>query len=193
MSYYLALVSPLDAPLFEAQLSSTRPSAPSSTASTFPSWSSFTSTTGSDLGPGPGETRVGGNLGLLQGGAAAGPTQPTASTVAGGPPFDRALAQMVAYKSLDSVEEILESSGGGSLYLRTVDKHNEWNVSAFIAGGVKFVLLHDNKNDDGIRLFFLDLWELYVKVLLSPFHTINTPIRNPLFEAKVRQSAKRNL
>lgn len=29
---------------------------------------------------------------------------------------------------------------------------------------VRFVLLHDQKNDDGIRLFFLDLWELYVKV-----------------------------
>jgi len=29
---------------------------------------------------------------------------------------------------------------------------------------VKFVLLHDQKNDDGIRQFFLDLWELYVKV-----------------------------
>lgn len=29
---------------------------------------------------------------------------------------------------------------------------------------VKFILLHDVKNDDGIRLFFIDLWEAYVKV-----------------------------
>lgn len=29
---------------------------------------------------------------------------------------------------------------------------------------VKFVLLHDVKNDDGIRAFFVDLWEAYVKV-----------------------------
>ena len=28
---------------------------------------------------------------------------------------------------------------------------------------VKFILLHDTKNDDGIRQFFIDLWELYVK------------------------------
>lgn len=29
---------------------------------------------------------------------------------------------------------------------------------------VKLVLLHDVKNDDGIRLFFGDVWELYTKV-----------------------------
>jgi hypothetical protein len=100
---------------------------------------------------------------------------------------------------------------------------------------VKFILLHDTKNDDGIRLFFGDVWELYTKVsnearrrrgaaqhtpgvasklhgrcaactaalvpldpadaqiMLNPFHTVNTPIRNPAFEAKVRASAKKNL
>jgi hypothetical protein len=25
-------------------------------------------------------------------------------------------------------------------------------------------LLHEGKNDDGIRLFFMEVWELYVKV-----------------------------
>lgn len=66
-----------------------------------------------------------------------------------------------------------------------MDRHNQWTVSAFIAtsgtslavllngphrltGIVKFVLLHDQKNDDGIRSFFLDLWELYVKVGAFP-------------------------
>jgi hypothetical protein len=29
---------------------------------------------------------------------------------------------------------------------------------------MKFVLLHEGKNDDGIRAFFTDVWELYVKV-----------------------------
>ena len=29
---------------------------------------------------------------------------------------------------------------------------------------MKFVLLHEGKNDDGIRLFFMEVWELYVKV-----------------------------
>jgi hypothetical protein len=29
---------------------------------------------------------------------------------------------------------------------------------------MKFVLLHEGKNDEGIRAFFMDVWELYVKV-----------------------------
>jgi len=122
MSYYLAVVSPFDAPLFEAQLPSSRPAPPSSAAAStasFPSWSSFTSPTGADLGPGPGETRVGGNLGMLLGAGAGGGVPPVVQEgqagAAPGSGFDRALAQMVAFKSLDSVEEILEGSGAGSL------------------------------------------------------------------------------
>lgn len=29
---------------------------------------------------------------------------------------------------------------------------------------VKLVLLHDIRNEEGIRLFFMDVWESYVKV-----------------------------
>jgi trafficking protein particle complex subunit 2 len=29
---------------------------------------------------------------------------------------------------------------------------------------MKFILLHETKNDDGIKSFFSDVWELYVKV-----------------------------
>lgn len=29
---------------------------------------------------------------------------------------------------------------------------------------MKFLLLHEGKNDEGIRMFFMEVWELYVKV-----------------------------
>ena len=75
---------------------------------------------------------------------------------------------------------------------------------------MKFVLLHEARNDDGIRSFFLDVWELYVKVsyagavtlkgllncvqtMLNPFHTAHTPIRSAVFDARVRASAKKYL
>lgn len=61
-----------------------------------------------------------------------------------------------------------------------MDKFNEWTVSVFITAGSesvaihrfisnhetdnKFILLHETKNDDGIRSFFSEVWELYVKV-----------------------------
>ena len=32
---------------------------------------------------------------------------------------------------------------------------------------MKFIILHETKNDDGIKVFFNDLWELYLKVGVS--------------------------
>lgn len=193
MSFYLAIVSPLDIPLYETQFQSSSSSTPStqttSTGTGFPSWSSFTTSSGADLNAD--------NQTMFT------PAQPTQG---GG--IERHLAQMVAFASLDSVDELLEGTGNlyvmslgmSSIlilvrYLKSVDRHNQWIASAFIATSgmsplfhvhthiyiliishasprndadvsVKFVLLHDQKNDDGIRAFFLDLWELYVKVCI---------------------------
>ena len=75
---------------------------------------------------------------------------------------------------------------------------------------MKFVILHETKNDDGIKVFFNDLWELYLKVralslcgflgcskgfqtAMNPFHTAHTPIRSAVFDSRVRASAKKNL
>jgi hypothetical protein len=75
---------------------------------------------------------------------------------------------------------------------------------------MKFVLLHEGKNDDGIRQFFMDVWELYVKVrtdnnergdllicktktMLNPFHTAHTRIRSSVFDSRVRGSARKYL
>ena len=105
MSFYLALVSPLDSPLFELPLTSSRPAthphnSTAGTTAAFPSWSTFTGANGGDLdaktaGPGVG-------MGLVE--------PPSAGAGAGG--GERWLCQMVVHKSLDSVEEVLERSGG---------------------------------------------------------------------------------
>lgn len=39
---------------------------------------------------------------------------------------------------------------------------------------MKFVLLHEGKNDEGIRLFFNDVWDLYVKVSCAAWK-LSTP------------------
>jgi len=42
---------------------------------------------------------------------------------------------------------------------------NHQQVSTFLtAGNVKLMLLHTGKSEDGIRNFFQDVYELYVKV-----------------------------
>ena len=74
---------------------------------------------------------------------------------------------------------------------------------------MKFILLHDSKNEEGIRAFFIDVWELYLKVrfhtpsysavqtptqtMMNPFHTAHSPIRSSVFDARVRASAKKYL
>jgi hypothetical protein len=75
---------------------------------------------------------------------------------------------------------------------------------------MKFVLLHEGKNDDGIKSFFMDVWELYVKVsfrsnivyerkltpwqtMMNPFHTAHSTIKSNVFDTRVRQSAKKYL
>jgi len=105
---------------------------------------------------------------------------------------DRHVIQMIANASLDVIEDLMRKEN--TMYLKSVDKFNEWMVSAFITpGNMKFVLLHEGKNDDGIKSFFMDVWELYVKTMLNPFHTAHSPIKSNVFDTRVRQSAKKNL
>lgn len=58
---------------------------------------------------------------------------------------------------------------------------------------VKMVLLHEHKHEDGIKNFFLDVWEAYLKVSLNPFQDLNAPIENAAFDARVRAAAKKFL
>ncbi|KAI8912555.1 Sedlin [Gorgonomyces haynaldii] len=102
----------------------------------------------------------------------------------------RHLNQFIVHASLDNVDELCW--GTTQMYLKIVDKFNEWNTSAYVlANGVRFMLLHDQQNQDGIRHFFQDVHELYLKLLLNPFTMTNQPINNPVFDQRVRQLARK--
>ena len=65
------------------------------------------------------------------------PSKPTASNLNLGPDrpppqgVEKHVMQMIAFSSLDIVEDVMV--GTGSMYLKMIDKFNEWNVSAFVA------------------------------------------------------------
>eukprot|EP01139_Manchomonas_bermudensis_P005546 Amastigsp_a175307_50.p2 type:complete len:146 gc:universal Amastigsp_a175307_50:32-469(+) len=93
------------------------------------------------------------------------------------------------HAALDVVDmRALESPG---LYLKCIDSSHygdgiDWHTSAYItAGGMRLMLLHDQKNEEFIRNFFVQVHELLVKHMLNPFYKINTPISSAAFEERV--------
>jgi hypothetical protein len=79
-------------------------------------------------------------------------------------------------------------------YLKVVDRHNEQLVSAYVtAGGIKFLILHDNRNDEGIKNFCTEVHELYVKLILNPFYVPGTKIESKEFDQRIKLLARRYL
>ncbi len=105
---------------------------------------------------------------------------------------DETSRMAVIHSALDSVDMVVWSNPAN--YLKAVDRHNELLVSAYVtAGGARFMLLHDGRNEDGIRGFCSEVHELYVKQLLNPFYIPNSRVESRDFDVRVRAAARRYL
>lgn len=113
----------------------------------------------------------------------------------GQPHFDKAmddLTPFVVHAALDVVDDVQWTTP--AMYLKTVDNFYSYMISAFVtAGNIRFMLVHETKNEESIRQFFSDVYDLYVKTLMSPFYRVTDKIQSPAFDAKVRALAKKYL
>jgi len=55
-------------------------------------------------------------------------------------------------------------------------------------------VLHDTKNDDGIKNFFTEVYELYLRILLNPFYKYNSSLsHSKTFDERVKYIGRRYL
>jgi trafficking protein particle complex subunit 2 len=101
------------------------------------------------------------------------------------------LNQFIIHAALDIVDE--EAPLSSNMYLKTVDKFNDLYVSAYVtAANVRLMLVHDTKNEDGIKNFFIEVHENIVKAMMNPLFDVFRSFP-PAFDSKVRAAAKKFL
>ncbi|GJP65731.1 hypothetical protein CLOP_g22594 [Closterium sp. NIES-67] len=102
------------------------------------------------------------------------------------------LHQFIVHAAIDIVQDAVWATN--NMYLKAVDKFNDLLVSVYVtAAQTKLLLLHDARNEDGIKNFFQEVHELYIKVLMNPLHVPGSKIISTVFDARVRALAKRHL
>ncbi|CAI5498541.1 unnamed protein product [Closterium sp. Naga37s-1] len=97
------------------------------------------------------------------------------------------LHQFILHGAMDIVQDAVWATN--NMHLKAVDKFNDLLVSVY----TKLLLLHDSRNEDGIKNFFQEVHELYIKVLMNPLHVPGSKIISTVFDARVRALAKRHL
>ncbi|XP_057779153.1 uncharacterized protein LOC130997757 isoform X2 [Salvia miltiorrhiza] len=93
--------------------------------------------------------------------------------------------QFILHAALDIVQDMAWTTS--AMFLKAIDRFNDLVVSVYVtAGHTRLMLLHDSRNDDGIKSFFQE-------TLLNPLYLPGSRITSSHFDTKVRALARKYL
>ncbi|CAN7091415.1 unnamed protein product [Brassica rapa subsp. narinosa] len=106
------------------------------------------------------------------------------------------LHQFILHAALDVVQDLAWTTS--AMFLKSVDRFNDLVVSVYVTAVFKMLvcfflnltthtrlmLLHDSRNEDGIKSFFQEVHELYIKILLNPLYLPGSRITSTHFDTK---------
>ncbi|KAF9607175.1 hypothetical protein IFM89_032397 [Coptis chinensis] len=100
--------------------------------------------------------------------------------------------QFILHAALDIVQDLAWTTS--AMFLKAVDRFNDLVVSVYVTAAhilpifkVVYFLL------DGIKSFFQEVHELYIKILLNPLYLPGSRIPSSHFDTKVRALARKYL
>ncbi|KAL4271230.1 hypothetical protein GQ457_13G017920 [Hibiscus cannabinus] len=88
------------------------------------------------------------------------------------------LHQFILHAALDIVQDLAWTTS--AMFLKAVDRFNDLVVSVYVTA-------------DGIKSFFQEVHELYIKILLNPLYLPGSRITSSHFDTKVRALARKYL
>ncbi|XP_039037804.1 trafficking protein particle complex subunit 2-like [Hibiscus syriacus] len=109
------------------------------------------------------------------------------------------LQQFVLHAALDIVQDLAWTTS--AMFLKAIDKFNDLVVSVYVTADHilynMFPSLHDlcynARSEDGIKSFFQEVHELYIKSLLNPLYLPGSRITSSHFDTKVHALARKHL
>ncbi|KAM7471698.1 hypothetical protein LguiA_009881 [Lonicera macranthoides] len=101
------------------------------------------------------------------------------------------LHQFILHAALDIAQDLAWTTS--AMFLKAVDRFNDLVVSVYVTAVIhtRLMLLHDSRNDDGIKGFFQEVHELYIKILLNPLYLPGSRVTSSHFDTKVRALARK--
>ena len=104
------------------------------------------------------------------------------------------IQELVAYASLDLVDNQEWNSGNTNMNLKKIDNFNDFQIHCFLTQGrMRFLIVHEGLNEDSIKNFFYGAYLIYIKALLNPFVDKNTKIISRNFDKAISELMDRYL